>query len=275
MTTHRSNSDVDGFRRKSVEDTLTAISRYGWSIIGVFPPSGEPGVSFSYTVGLQARGLPELAMYGLRASAAGYLLNTIARAMVERGTGLRQGDWVDFDGAPGRAESRVHDEMLVCIEMQDTSELNMVRSIYGEVKSAVQLVWPTRDGLMPWELDETAMEDQPIRGVAVQTPPLFRARPLSEVSSFAELDEALSAAECAVQADPPAQSDRRARWAAAGFIRYASTAGIYGLNSDDLATNLGDFLSDLRHLADALEADWGDLVRTAERNYRAEIHESF
>ncbi|TEA09063.1 DUF4262 domain-containing protein [Mycobacteroides salmoniphilum] len=272
MVHQTTQSDSGDLRDMVVADTIANISRNGWAVIGVFPVPGEEGVNFSYTTGLSGKGLPEVAIYGLPAQAAGGVLNRVARTMVDTGNALQPGDWFDFEGKQARAESRAREDVLVAIEMLDTSDLNMVRTIYGEVKSAMQIVWPMRDGLMPWELGGTAVEEQPILGAAVKTPMLFRAHSLGDVHTFAELDQAIPKEEAVVEAAPTAQNDHRVRNAGEAFIRYAACTGICDKESDALATYLGDFLSDARHLADALDADWGELIGVADRNYRAEIH---
>lgn len=268
-------SDSGGRQSKVVDDILADISQHGWAVIGVFPVSDEPSVGFSYSVGLSAKGLPELAVYGLDPQSAGGLLNRVAQSMVDRGAAIQPGEWLDGTGKHVQAETRACSDVLVAIDMRDTSDLGMVRTIYGEVESAIQLVWPMRDGLMPWEIGGRATEEQPMLGPPVGTPALYRPRRLGDVFTFAELAQALPSAIDANESTAPElldSNDRRVHWAGMAFIEYAIKVGIYDDQPDELYTHLGDLISDLRHFADALGADWGNLITTAERNYRAEIH---
>lgn len=273
MVYQSSVSDAGERRSEVVEGVISDVSRHGWAVIGVFPAAGDSGVDFSYTVGLSGQGLPELVTYGLPARTAGAVLNRVARTMVDSRV-ISPGDWFDSEGKTARVECRAQDDLVVALEMRDTSDLDMVRAIYGEVKSAMQIVWPVRDGLMPWELGGRAVEQQPLRGVPVKTPPLFRARQLGDVYTFAELAQALTAAESKSPEDVAlsASNDRRVSWAGAAFLEYARNTGIYEQPSEDLARHLSDLLGDLRHLADALGADWEELAASAGKHYRAEIH---
>ena len=117
-----------------LDRTRADIAKHGWSVIGVFPTPGEPSVPFSYTVGLSAKFLPELAIYGLPIDVGHQVLNTVARQMVDAGVALVTGERIEgvlTSGVP-----------LVAVAMTNTRDLNMVREVYGSVQSAVQVCWP-------------------------------------------------------------------------------------------------------------------------------------
>ncbi len=130
------------------------IDEHGWAVVGVFPTAQDASVPLAYTVGLTAKKLPELAIYGLRDPAnSGYILNAIARRMA--------------DGEEFRGGERINDVLagklpLAVIDMGDTSDLTEVTRLYGAVPAARQLIWPDTDGRMPWEGWSCADAAQPI-----------------------------------------------------------------------------------------------------------------
>jgi hypothetical protein len=129
------------------------IDKYGWAVRQVFPTRPDEGVAFCYTVGLTAKGLPELSIYGLPMDEGHAILNEVAARMIERGSEFRAGELIDgiLVGTP-----------LLVIEMGDTHELTAVENLYGEVR-ARQLVWSDREGRMPWEDWDNPPWVQPIR----------------------------------------------------------------------------------------------------------------
>jgi hypothetical protein len=259
-------------RAAVLADTRAQIAAHGWTVIAVFPTPGEPGPSFAYTVGLSVRGLPELAVYGLPGRVAQSLLNEVARRMVASGVGLQTGERVEG--------VLVDDVALVAVEMSDARELNLVREMYGAVASAVQLVWPDVDGLLPWEGDahdegeEGGGLQQPVRGASPAARSVYRANRLP-VSTAEELAELLGQREPTTtipggEWDPERDNDIRATRGALALVTYAQrVAG--GSLTDEIAAAGSDLLSDLRHLFDALGADWEAAVASADRNYRDEI----
>lgn len=68
--------------------------------------------------------------------------------------------------------------------------------------------------------------------------------------------------------DPKADNSARAARAAALLVTYAQKS--YG-GDEEAETALNDVLCDLRHLADAIGADFEDQLRKSERNYEAEV----
>lgn len=133
------------------------IAAHGWAVVGVFPTAvAGDGPSFSYTVGLTGRDLPELAVYGLDPQTAGTILNALA-AMLVGGGELVVGEKVHGVIGGGLA--------LVAIEMTDATDLAAVCSVYGGVLAARQIVWPDAQGRMPWEGGDLGGV-QPLLGVA-------------------------------------------------------------------------------------------------------------
>lgn len=60
-----------------------------------------------------------------------------------------------------------------------------------------------------------------------------------------------------------------AYWAAAALAKYGGV--VEGQWQNPLDTVFSDLLADLLHLADALDFDFDDLLRTAERRYTEEV----
>ncbi|MFN8090477.1 MAG: DUF4262 domain-containing protein [Mycobacterium sp.] len=140
--------------RESADQNLqTMIDEHGWAVVGVFPTTKDDGAPFSYTVGLTDKGLPELAVYGLDPVNGGSILNAVAQRMIDNGE-LHGGERLDglLDGGLP----------LAVIDMGDTSDLSAVRRFYGAVLAARQIVWPDRQGRMPWESWDCPDEAQPL-----------------------------------------------------------------------------------------------------------------
>lgn len=117
----------------------------GWAVIGVLPdrPNNIPG--FSYTVGLTARGLPELITVGLPSDAAHLILNAAARLLL---AGNR------FE--PGQ---RLHDLANFPLTIRVVDDADARSTGYAAVRRYpegcrfLQLVWPDRAGLFPDDPD--------------------------------------------------------------------------------------------------------------------------
>mgnify|MGYP000898506991 CR=1 FL=1 len=124
------------------EKLQAMIDQHGWAVVGVFPTGQDEGVAFSYTVGLTDKGLPELAIYGLDPTTGGAILNRVAQRMIDHGE-LRGGERIEGELA--------HDLPLAVIDMGETGDLSAVRRFYGAVLAARQIVWPDKQGRMPWE----------------------------------------------------------------------------------------------------------------------------
>jgi hypothetical protein len=257
---------VSEIRAAVLDDTRAKIAAHGWTVIGVFPTPEDPGPLFAYTVGLSGKGLPELAIYGLHAQIAHSLLNEVARRMVESGTALQNGD---------RIEGVLFDDVaLVAVAMTDTTDLNLVRECYGAVAAAVQVVWPDRAGVLPWEEGSRLTDtDQPVRGRPRAVRPLYHANrlPVATAQELADLiGEQPKQTLTGDGTDPQRDNDIRAGWAARALVAYAQHLG-GGSLTEEVETAATDLLSDLRHLFDAFGIDWEAAVSSSDDYYRGEI----
>lgn len=132
------------------------IDTHGWAVQGVLPEADQPGVPFGYTVGLTAKDLPELVIYGLPPRTASAILNTAARRMTESGP-FSPGDRISppSDGPD-----------VAVIDVVDTDVLTMIEHFYGPSR-ALQLVWPDEQGRFPWQNGYDIPADaQPLAGPA-------------------------------------------------------------------------------------------------------------
>lgn len=139
-----------------LQDMHNKIARHGWAVQGVFGEEETREAPFAYTVGLTAKGLPELVIYGLNVGLAGNLLNTAATRMIESG---------EFNA--GQAISRlIRNFDMVAIDVLRPVDLLVAMQIYGPVR-AIQLVWPGAKGQYPWQDGyEFPADVQPLMGVA-------------------------------------------------------------------------------------------------------------
>lgn len=70
--------------------------------------------------------------------------------------------------------------------------------------------------------------------------------------------------------DIKSDNDKRASWAARGFIAYTDRTFPQG-RDEEFETMFGDMLADLHHLADALDLDWDEMLAKADRHYGPEL----
>jgi len=117
----------------------------GWAVIGVLPDRANNVPGFSYTVGLAARGLPELITLGLPSDAAHHILNDAARRLLA-GNRFEPGQRL-YDLATMPMAVRVVDDA----DARRTCPSAFRR--YAEGCRLLQLVWPDRAGLFPGDPD--------------------------------------------------------------------------------------------------------------------------
>jgi hypothetical protein len=119
-----------------VADLAETVREHGWAVRVVYGEGPRP--PWAYTVGLAGSGLPELVVTGLPAERAVTLLNESAERLLEAGVAPRPGE------RPGRGLEYVE------VAEPDAHLVHAV-ALYGEGRSAVQLVWTDEAGRWPWE----------------------------------------------------------------------------------------------------------------------------
>lgn len=122
-----------------LEDLRAKIDAFGWAVRNV--SDADPAMCLSYTVGLTARGHPEVVMTGLPAQVGTAFLNIVGGIVVREGGRFAAGEATTelADGPP-----------MPVIAVLDTSGLTAVEALYGQVQ-ALQIVWTDSVGHFPWE----------------------------------------------------------------------------------------------------------------------------
>jgi hypothetical protein len=117
------------------------IARYGWAVQGVFGSDTSP--TFSYTVGLAAKGLPEIVVFGLPAQVAHQFLNDLGRRFTSTGVPPLDTDLTDIaEDYPAR---------LVPVPRAEADKYMFATKHRYPAYTAVQLVWVDTNSLFPWE----------------------------------------------------------------------------------------------------------------------------
>ncbi|WP_024794114.1 DUF4262 domain-containing protein [Tomitella biformata] len=144
------------WQEAELQDMLDKIAKHGWAVQGVFGDAETEAAPFAYTVGLTAKRLPELVIYGLDVGLAGNIVNSAATQMIERG-----------EFAAGQEVGRLIKRFdMVAIEVLLPIDLRVAAQIYGQVR-AIQLVWPDKEGRFPWQAGYGFPANvQPLMGVA-------------------------------------------------------------------------------------------------------------
>jgi hypothetical protein len=124
------------------------IEKHGWSAISVFATEDNPGVGFTYTVGLRdSYDHPELIVYTLNAlQAHGVLFSAIKN--IKEGKGYEKGERrTDVIEGPNGTELPV-----VIHEVPEPGEpLTAARRFHNRDESALQIVWPDPNNRFPGE----------------------------------------------------------------------------------------------------------------------------
>src|SRR5262245_35205528 len=80
----------------SPPDIARNIAKHKRQIVTVFPQRVEDGPGFTYTIGNQERGLPELLMIGFWGKPIAGLLNQLSDKLIERGGPFEEGEFVNL-----------------------------------------------------------------------------------------------------------------------------------------------------------------------------------
>ena len=128
-------------KEKYLAEMLAMIDKHGWMVQAVFGSKEQPG--FAYTVGLAAKGFPELIIFSMPPEAARTTLNHLAHRLTTGETiPLNTRLTCIFDGA---------DAQLIEASRELTDNF-MYQALYRDPNyRALQLVWTDPARLFPWE----------------------------------------------------------------------------------------------------------------------------
>ena len=136
---------------------LSLIASGSWAVTGVY--GDESSAPVAYTSGLTELGRPELVVTGVDPEHAGPVLNEAAARVVLTPA---FGAGTTIDGLRSTNGYR-----LTAIDVIDASPMRVTSLLFGQSFQAVQLVWPDRDGRLPWDRGYALVPDeQPLLGVA-------------------------------------------------------------------------------------------------------------
>ena len=151
----RRSTDGDLSERDS--KLLETLERWGWFVIKVGATGSEP--AFAYSVGLYGHfNHPEIILFGLDLALMHRIINDAARR-IQQGQRYEEGPRYDdlveaYQCEVRRVSPRHYDGFL-----------NYALWYYKSAQFPVlQLVWPDRTGLFPWDegVDEAFRQKQPI-----------------------------------------------------------------------------------------------------------------
>lgn len=127
------------------------VARHEWVVLHV--AAGETP-AFQYTVGLTARGLPELVVYGLRLKTGMLVLDDLAARLLD---GQVFADGVEVpDLLPDTPDTQLWDVTWL------QNPLDAAVRLFGDVVRVRQLVVPDPRGRLPWHAEFETPHTQPV-----------------------------------------------------------------------------------------------------------------
>jgi hypothetical protein len=133
------------------------IAEHGWAVQTIHGDQDDP--PFSYTVGLTEAGLPELVIIGLPENVAGTILNMLAKRSLE--TDLEVGQRYELPNGDQNLEYLIGPVS----SPSRRSYLKMAAVLYDRHRvKALQVIWPSKDGLFPTDEGWDLAEVQPTLG---------------------------------------------------------------------------------------------------------------
>jgi hypothetical protein len=143
---------MDSPGERAHADLERLVNTHGWAIRHVLGSSTV--ASFSYTVGLTARGWDELVITGLPTEVADVFLRSAVDEQCSS-SAFRAGD---------RTDALTESGSVVSLRVDDRSGLTAAEKMLGDFE-ALQLVWPDSNNRLPWESGyRNPPETQPLLG---------------------------------------------------------------------------------------------------------------
>lgn len=148
-------SPMDAFFAQVVSN----IEEYGTHVTGVGAGDGQP--PFAYTTGLaRVDAHPEFVIYGLDPSTAQTLLNNLSKTVLDGTERYAHGDWVD------RLLAKSTPVRLIAVD-DSSIDLTVSNALFRDQGdppvAALQVVFPDKFGLWPWE-DGSLVANLPAQG---------------------------------------------------------------------------------------------------------------
>jgi Domain of unknown function (DUF4262) len=142
----------DGTIEEYLDEVRAKILKHGWAAQYV----ESDRTPYAYTIGLHARGLPELVVTGVSPQGALRLLNAVVRDVMS-------GDRL----TPGRQMTPPAGPVLEIVQVDHPdAHMDTAIAIYGPQVRALQLVWADDRGRWPWAPGfSDARVRQPVLGV--------------------------------------------------------------------------------------------------------------
>lgn len=143
--------DLDAKERKCIDD----VEKFGWQVVNIREEKGHAG--WAFTVGLYENFRhPEVVLFGLREESRHPILNWIGENVREKQSFAveQEHNWV-LEGSPcwSRSVQRMWYRDL----------LGWATWFYGSTAfPAVQCIWPTREGIYPWDEKCAYSNPQPL-----------------------------------------------------------------------------------------------------------------
>jgi len=137
------------------------IRRHGWMVQSVSPTQEQPGISYNYSIGLHAKGLPEILVIGLPLQIGHALVNDIVKLVMARKT---MGS--TFVGDIAHPKWPTH-FFLIEAQSDKAAEYALGADARSDgVAKYIQIVWPDKEGRFPWNPDATPefRDAQPVLG---------------------------------------------------------------------------------------------------------------
>lgn len=120
------------------------IAEHGWAVQGVLPdPAAAVRAAFAYTIGLSAKGLPELALAGIDPRDANSILNAAASKLM---AGAPR-----HDGAVLEQVVEGFDLMLRAMPKSGANKYLLGAKVRYPGFSAMALIYPDPVGRWPWD----------------------------------------------------------------------------------------------------------------------------
>lgn len=132
---------IDTFRAKR----LALIQENGFTVQGVFPTKDNQGPPYGYSIGLSAKGLPEVMAMGLPYEATIAILNNVAHQLIS-------------GECKGHADELIHKAAnmpLKLIELPERVARSYALGAFGYAKDSgatvklLQVLWPDMRGIYP------------------------------------------------------------------------------------------------------------------------------